>query len=630
MTHQQQQQQQQKQKQKQKQQQKTGQLIIRELRRCLLRWKPHDTLVLLPFGSFSLGLGFVKHGMVDNNNGGGNNNNLSQEKTDEHELDLSDGVSDIDLLLIGPTMLQRHEIFGSLQDVSLEEANSNVSKPCSFVAFLQKYLPKPLCNVVVLPNAHVPIVKFWYRNVQIDLVYCQSPKLLNVDVEIEIDTVTDNDTDVMNRQLQTQRQAKTIKMITAMASMWTHRDLDEKSALSLNGWLVTEALLKFVNQPQPSVFTLQSHSQTQTQTRYQEFIQLLSVIKRWAKRRGIYGSNFRFPGGVSWALLVLYFMFRDVEPLNDDKSEIQAPTPTQVSTNMQTLQLRSALRNFFAFYASFPWQTTSIVLLCSLRNTPSAPRQQTTNNLALCHYKKCTKIEAETMTTTETVTESSAMRVYTPGPRAINSTFNVTHTTLSILQDEFHRAHQITAIVPTQGLDWVPNALCQLPHDFFQTSAYFVEIGIRAREPEHIIAWSSWVESNLPKLIHQLQFVGWHPRPWSHLINDQNDNNNNDNNRNTTKSSSSTSKFAKSNNTKSWSSRFGYIRLHNQNISIEKPNTQNDTQENLLKTDNILDAFTALISNRNIFELYDRTRFSLNIQVLHGASIRESIRCRFQ
>lgn len=66
-------------------------------------------------------------------------------------------------------------------------------------------------------------------------------------------------------------------------------DMDEQSAISLNGRRATEVILEIV--PKPDCFLMAARA-----------------IKLWAKRRGLYSQACGFLGGISWNLLLAFIM----------------------------------------------------------------------------------------------------------------------------------------------------------------------------------------------------------------------------------------------------------------------------------------------------------------------------------
>ena len=135
---------------------------------------------------------------------------------------------------IGPRFIGRMDFFSSLFD-------------------LFSTIPD-ITNLHKIEDAYVPVVKFTFHTVQIDLLFAR----LNFDfIPRDLNLLDDSHLAY----------------------------LDEKSVLSLNGVRVTELLFELV----PNV---------------DSFRETLRCIKLWAKVRGIYSNILGFLGGVSWAILV--------------------------------------------------------------------------------------------------------------------------------------------------------------------------------------------------------------------------------------------------------------------------------------------------------------------------------------
>ncbi|XP_034555145.1 poly(A) polymerase beta-like isoform X1 [Notolabrus celidotus] len=142
--------------------------------------------------------------------------------------------ADIDILCVGPGFLERKDFFRSFSEKLKAQ--------------------KEVKGLMVIEDAFVPVIKFSYDGIEIDLVFALvAQKSISVSINLMDD-----------------------KILTGM---------DKQSVRSLNGFRVTEEILRSV----PNVFN---------------FRLTLRAIKLWAKRRGIYSNMMGFLGGVSWAMMV--------------------------------------------------------------------------------------------------------------------------------------------------------------------------------------------------------------------------------------------------------------------------------------------------------------------------------------
>lgn len=146
--------------------------------------------------------------------------------------------SDIDTLVVGPTYVTRSDFFEVFPDL------------------LVKMTPEgTITDLTPVTDAFVPIIKFEYAGISIDLIYSRIDGLQQIPEKLDL---------------------KNDKIL---------RGLDETDLRSLNGTRVTDTILELV--PQPSTFKT-----------------ALRAIKLWAQRRAIYANIMGFPGGVAWAMLV--------------------------------------------------------------------------------------------------------------------------------------------------------------------------------------------------------------------------------------------------------------------------------------------------------------------------------------
>lgn len=117
--------------------------------------------------------------------------------------------------------------------------------------------PGAITGLTAVEEAFVPIIKFEYWGISIDLIFSRIATLTQFPP---------------HKQLQ-------------LTSNEYLRGLDDRELRSLNGTRVTSEILNLV--PEQSTFRT-----------------ALRAIKLWAQRRAIYANIIGFPGGVVWAMMV--------------------------------------------------------------------------------------------------------------------------------------------------------------------------------------------------------------------------------------------------------------------------------------------------------------------------------------
>ena len=129
-----------------------------------------------------------------------------------------------------------------------------ITRDMFFTAMLAKLRGCPrVTELNPVPNTYVPVIKFYFDGVDIDLLFAQvALNIIPNDFNIRDDSVLTS--------------------------------IDEASQRSMNGARVNDGILELV--PNREAFRT-----------------TLRFIKFWAKRRGIYSNVFGYPGGVAWAIM---------------------------------------------------------------------------------------------------------------------------------------------------------------------------------------------------------------------------------------------------------------------------------------------------------------------------------------
>ncbi|XP_068642289.1 nuclear poly(A) polymerase 4-like [Aristolochia californica] len=296
--------------------------------------------------------------------------------------------ADIDTLCVGPSYVNREEDFFIILHHILAQREE--------VTELQP-----------VPDAHVPVMKFKFCGVSIDLLYA-SISLLVVPEDLDIS----NGSVLLN--------------------------VDEQTVRSLNGCRVAHQILRLV----PNV---------------QHFRTALRCLKFWAKRRGVYSNVTGFLGGVNWALLV---------------ARVCQLYPNAIPSML--------VSRFFRVYTHWRWPNP--VMLCSMDEDELGlpvwdPRR---NPRDRTHH----------------------MPIITPAYPCMNSSYNVSTSTLRVMMEQFRYGNKICEEIELNKAHW--SALFE-PYHFFEVYRNYLQVDIVAADADDLRAWKGWVESRLRQLTLKIE-----------------------------------------------------------------------------------------------------------------------------
>ncbi|XP_061374559.1 nuclear poly(A) polymerase 1-like isoform X2 [Gastrolobium bilobum] len=271
-----------------------------------------------------------------------------------------------------------------------------------------------------VPDAHVPVMKFKFNGVSIDLLYAKlSLWVIPEDLDISQESILQN--------------------------------ADEQTVRSLNGCRVTDQILRLV----PNI---------------QSFRTTLRCMRLWAKCRGVYSNVAGFLGGINWALLVARIC--------------------QLFPNALPNMLVS---RFFRVYTQWRWPNP--VMLCAIEEGSLGlqvwdPRRYPKDRFHL-------------------------MPIITPAYPCMNSSYNVSSSTLRIMLEEFQRGNEICEAMEANKADW--DTLFE-PYPFFEAYKNYLQIDISAENADDLRKWKGWVESRLRQLTlkierHTYGMLQCHPHP---------------------------------------------------------------------------------------------------------------------
>ncbi|KAJ1437831.1 polymerase, nucleotidyl transferase domain [Sesbania bispinosa] len=107
------------------------------------------------------------------------------------------------------------------------------------------------------------------------------------------------------------------------------------------------------------------------------------------------------------------------------------------------------------------------------------------------------------------------MPIITPAYPCMNSSYNVSSSTLCIMSGEFQRGNEICEAMEANKADW--DTLFE-PYPFFDAYKNYLQIDISAENDDDLRKWKGWVESRLRQLTlkierHTFGMLQCHPHP---------------------------------------------------------------------------------------------------------------------
>ncbi|OTB04930.1 hypothetical protein M426DRAFT_144660 [Hypoxylon sp. CI-4A] len=302
--------------------------------------------------------------------------------------------SDIDTLVTAPRYVTRDDYFKY------------------FPSLLQEMAPKgAVIDLTAVEDAFVPIIKFEYWGISIDLIFSRIATLKQFPPHGQLN-LTNNE---------------------------FLRGLDDRELRSLNGTRVTKEILNLV--PEQSTFRL-----------------ALRAIKLWAQQRAIYANIIGFPGGVVWAMMV---------------ARVCQLYPKAASATI--------VAKFFQIMKSWHWPMP--VQLKAMEEGPLNVR---------VWNPKIYKGDSYHL-----------MPVITPAYPQMCATFNITHSTKTIIQRELERGFDLTNKIKDGKLEWKD---LFTKHTFFTADyKYYLAVITTSTTKESHKIWSGFIESKVRVLVGDLE-----------------------------------------------------------------------------------------------------------------------------
>mmetsp|Transcript_13500 Transcript_13500/g.29905 ORF Transcript_13500/g.29905 Transcript_13500/m.29905 type:complete len:859 (+) Transcript_13500:44-2620(+) len=339
-----------------------------------------------------------------------------------YRLGVHEPGADIDTILVAPNMCTREDFFGTNPEFMTDDGGRD---PLSLAERIRAH--PDVTNFVPVEGAAVPILTFDWEGVNIDLLFARinsatAPQGLDIDSDKILDGV------------------------------------DSATEKSLNGPRVTNLIAALAKAGSPD--------------RYQVFLKVVRIVRKWAKARGLYSNKMGYWGGVNINIAVCL-----------------------------TLQLypnacpASLLRRFFLVFKTWRWP--SPVMLTKPHDA----------GLGLTVWSQH-----------QGASQRQVAPIITPAYPAMNSTLAVSRQTLQIMHEEFCRGYDIidrlwkdhqkgektgTSSSSGDGDKDPCEVFAELlePSDFFINYPNYLSLCIAGPTLEDSQAWAGFVESRLRKLV---------------------------------------------------------------------------------------------------------------------------------
>lgn len=297
---------------------------------------------------------------------------------------------------------------------------------------------KDVTEFNAVEGSKVPIMSFDFEGVSIDLLFAQ---LSEDHVPKDFHEVILDD--------------KTISCLE-----------DDKSVFSLNGPRVTMMISELV--------TCRTGD-----PKMENFLVLLRCIRRWAKKRGLYGNKFGYFGGVNCNILAALIcqMYPKACP-------------------------SILLFKFFSIYSSWNWDWEMPVTLCAVRKPPETKKDRPVYPETFLSRRD--QYDPADPRSSQYFSRTHLMPILTPAYPSANSSESVTEDSRLVITQEFARAKRtMMAILPAEKkqsgekveVDW---AQLFEPSDFFLRYAHYLQCNIIGTgDDADTRAWFGIIESRI-------------------------------------------------------------------------------------------------------------------------------------
>ncbi|CAM4891747.1 unnamed protein product [Rotaria socialis] len=204
------------------------------------------------------------------------------------------------------------------------------------------------------------------------------------------------------------------------------------------------------------------------------FQYLLTFVRTWAQRVGLYGRVYGYLGGYSWAILCAYICHKFLAPIKSLSSIEQ----------FSIEEFFSLVQQFFSTFAHFNWLGDTVRLY------PKTYKQKSLSDKLLAYHR-------------------GSMRIISPSAPFNNTGRSTSNSTRDLISEGFERVLELIDTINTITLDDKSNALRQIleltNHFPNEKMKSILQLTLSSDSTDELHAWTGWMQSRLAHFLNDCE-----------------------------------------------------------------------------------------------------------------------------